>query len=216
MTKVSRGQIHEFGLRIQRGQISEWKIPAVFGIVEADPLSMYLCLLKESWRGNISAEQVQALMEDKDEALGIYRVTVDYDLSFDEMVASGKYGLVFPNITDEHFPIRGEGKVERELILVHLDKVATTDGVLAELDRRGLRPAKVEELLALGVSRSKLQKEFSVVALGSCWVQQNGGHCFAALWPVLASSERWCLAPGCDDNYWGERYCFLAARKDAA
>jgi hypothetical protein len=213
MAKASWKQLQELGLRIRRGQISTWKIPAVFGIVEADMLGTYLRFVEETRKEIISAEQVQALIEGKDEALGIFKVTVDYGQTLEQMIAAGKYDGVIRYITPEHFPILGGDKVERELVLVHLNKVATTDEVLAELDRRGLRPAKIEELLVLGALRPELQREFPLVAIGSHWLSPDGYRRFVSLgW---RGSERQVLGLFWSDDWAG--FCrFLAVRKDAA
>lgn len=140
-------QIHELGLRIQHGQIPMWKIPAVFRIVEKDALGTYLRLVDAARKETISAEQIQALMEGKDELLGIFKVTVDYGQTLEQMIAAGKYDHVGPHFTpSERFPISGEGKVEREVVLVGPYHGHWVENVLEEL---GLRPAKIEELLAL-------------------------------------------------------------------
>lgn len=216
MAKVSVAQLHELGEQIKRGQIPAWKVQAVFGITEIEtPLDMYLALTKAAKAELVTAERLQALMEGEDEALGIFRVTVDYGLSLEQMIAVGHYDKVSSNITPERFPIRGEGKVERKLVLVHLNKVATTDEALAELDRRSLRPAWIEELLALGAARPDLQRQIPIVEIGSSFMDSDGGQCVAHLsrWGTerrlfLSRNDAHCPAHEC---------CrFLAVRKDAA
>lgn len=103
-----------------------------------------------------------------------YLVTVNYGMTLEQMIAAGEYSSRNNDITAEHFPFTGIGQVEVELHLVHLGRNASTDAVLAELDRRGLRPAKIEELLALGAKYPDLQKEFPLVALGSVWRRPDG------------------------------------------
>lgn len=51
--------------------------------------------------------------------------------------------------------------------LVHLDRGATKDEVLAEMDRRGLRPALYEELLRFAEKYPYEQMKYLIVALGS-------------------------------------------------
>jgi hypothetical protein len=213
MAKATLAQLQELGLRIRRGQVPGWKIPAVFGIVEDDPLGKYLRLVEEARKEIISAEQVQALIEGKDQALGIFKVTVDYGFTLKQMIKAGKYDCDWVNrdITSERFPISGEGKVERELVLVHLGKAASTDEALVGLNRRGLRPAKIEELLALGAARPKFQKEFLIAALGSYWVSEGGSRVFTYIdGDVQYLGWQW------DVYNWLETCRFLAVRKDAA
>ena len=50
---------------------------------------------------------------------------------------------------------------------VHLDRDASTDEVLAEMDRRGLRPALYEELLGFAEKYPDEQRKYPIVALGS-------------------------------------------------
>ncbi len=117
----------------------------------------------------------------------IVRVTVDYTRPFAEMIQVGKYGWAHSDINERNFPMKGEGKVERELILVHLNVVARTDKeVLAEMGRRGLRPTpRIEDPLALGAARPELQMEFPIVAIGCSFLSpflsglahQVGGTC---------------------------------------
>lgn len=165
--------------------------------------------------GRVTREAFQAFLRNPEqfEALSadpLFRVTVDYGLPLAQMIASGKYDWTNGDITPERFPIQGEGKAPRELVLVHLDKVATTDEALAELDRRGLRPAKIEELLALGAARPELQKEFPIVALGSRFVSRRGGRFFAYLgW--FGNGRK--LDLGWDGSGWRGVCRFLAVRK---
>lgn len=161
----------------------------------------------------LSEENVRAmhpLFYSKKSADPTFKVEVDYGLTLAQMISAGRYDWTNDDINAQNFPIQGEGKAECELVLVHLGKVATTDEVLAELDRRGLRPAKIEELLALGATRPELQKEFPIMALGSRFVLQDGDRGFAYLdWD---GSER-----GLDlhwvGNDWRGIYRFLAVRK---
>ncbi|MEK7384088.1 MAG: hypothetical protein AAB262_12495 [Elusimicrobiota bacterium] len=50
---------------------------------------------------------------------------------------------------------------------VHMDRDASTDEVLAEMDRKGLRPALYEELLGFAEKYPDEQRKFPIVALGS-------------------------------------------------
>lgn len=99
----------------------------------------------------------------------VFKITVDYSQSLAAMIKAGHYDWVNRDVTVEHFPIEGKGKVDVEIILVHLGRVATIEEVEAELEKLGLRSAKIEELLALGAARPELQREFPIVALGSRW-----------------------------------------------
>lgn len=98
-----------------------------------------------------------------------YAITVDYNRSFEEMIADGKYDYVSPNITCQNFPITGTGVVEEEIILVHFDRYIKSDDAVRELNEMGLKPAKLEHACALGAKHPDLQREYAIVFLGSVW-----------------------------------------------
>ncbi|MEK7102660.1 MAG: hypothetical protein AAB912_03465, partial [Patescibacteria group bacterium] len=110
-----------------------------------------------------------------------YPVTVDYSRSMEQMVAAGEYNTKNDNITQEHFPLQGSDQIEVELHLVHLNRDASTDSVLAELDNQGRRPATLPELLAFGSKYPNFQKEFPIMALGSVWQGWGGDRRVACL-----------------------------------
>jgi hypothetical protein len=93
---------------------------------------------------------------------------VDYGKSLAAMIQAGRYDYANSDITEKHFPV-ASGPTEVSIELVHFDRVMTSDEILAELDRKGLRPATLPELLAFGVKYSEKQREFPIVALGSVW-----------------------------------------------
>lgn len=105
-----------------------------------------------------------------------YTVVVDYTMSFTDMITAGRYDCKNDDITSEHFPIAGSGKVDTKLHLVHLNREATTKEVEAYLNTIGLQPAKIEHLLALGEKYPNLQREYSIIALGTVWVNRDGDH----------------------------------------
>lgn len=140
----------------------------------------------------------------------IFIVTVDYALSLAAMIAAGKYDWANEDIAQRNFPLRGEGKVEVGLRLVHLDREMSTEAVLAELDQRGLRPATLAELLAFGAKYPEEQRKYPIVALGSVWACPRGGRFVPCLY--RDGSER-DLRLRYDDDVWRESYRFLAASK---
>jgi hypothetical protein len=146
--------------------------------------------------------------------LPTYTIAVDYSRSLEEMIAAGQYDSVNGNITPDHFPIRGQGKQEVAVTLFNFNRdMESSDVVIAEMDKAGYRPAGIEELLALGESHPTLQREFPIIALGSCW---QIPHDTISLVPELG------LRGGITDRYlntvwlgnnWDDNYRFLAVRK---
>ncbi|MFH1990409.1 MAG: hypothetical protein ABIJ19_00960 [Patescibacteria group bacterium] len=85
-----------------------------------------------------------------------------------------------------------------------------TGEVLSELDKMGLRPVTLKELLALGEGFPNLQREFPIIALGSVWDSDNFRHC-----PRLGgdTSERILFLSWITGRWWGDGYRFAAVRK---
>lgn len=146
-----------------------------------------------------------------DTDLPTFKVTVNYDLDLAAMIKVGKYDWVNESITDKNFPIKGrKGTAEVELVLVHLDRDATTGQVEAELETRGFRAATIQELLALGAAHPELQRDFPIVVLGSSCVLDDREYV-----PVLVEED------GKREHdlrdylgyEWSDCYRFLAVRK---
>ncbi len=136
-----------------------------------------------------------------------YTVTLPAGKALMELITQGKYDSVSDSITEANFPIeRKEASQELEVILVHFDKRLSTKQVEAELDRRDLKPAKIDALLALGSAQPELQRKFPIVAfrggdLSSFYLDYDGLKRFLTL--------RW--FDGGDG--WNNHWRFLAVRK---
>jgi hypothetical protein len=112
------------------------------------------------------------------DASSIYSVLVNYDRSVEEGIRAGHYDWSNSNITSSNFPSTRKGAVGENIHLVHFNKVMSTDAVLAELDKMGLRPAELQHSLAFGEKYPEVQREFPVIFLGSVWRSPNGDrHC---------------------------------------
>lgn len=139
-----------------------------------------------------------------------FSVKVDCTRSLVQMIKAGKYEWVNNGITAEHFSIEGEGTQEKEVVLFHFNKVMTSDNVITEMKKQGFRPARIEELLALGEFHPDVQRQFPVVALGSAWPDPESNRGIPYLsWDGFGSSL--------DLNWFGHEWrggCrFLAVRK---
>lgn len=145
-------------------------------------------------------------------ARNMYRITVNYALSLPDMIAAGKYpeGAVNQNITVDNFPVKGEGAVDLDAVLLHPNRDIKTDDALKEMDQLGLRPATLPELLAFGAKYPDIQLQFPIVELADVWVSPRGHRCFAYLhgWD---GRRRVRLLYG--DGGWPAHCRFLAFRK---
>ena len=147
-----------------------------------------------------------------------FPLTIDYRKPLAEMVRAGRYRYVNPDINPAHFPIEGDGEVQTEVILVHFDRYIESDDVIAELDEQGLVPAKIEHLLTLGGQHPDLQRQYSIVCLGSVWTGPLGVRRVPCLvwWDGGRMVSLYCgrmVSLYCWPDEWS-RYCrFAAVRK---
>mgnify|MGYP001567436333 FL=1 len=182
-------------------------------------------LIRALRQRNVSDEQIHSLVTDEGEipvgkiaetlaecfnaAKNVFSVVVDYAHTLSKMIQDGHYDSVNDDITADHFPVSGEGVVEVKLELVHFDRVMESDDVLKELDKAGLRPATLAELLAFGAKYPELQRQFPIIALGAVW-QRRGSRRGV---PALCSSSGRLLALVYFARRWYGPYRFLAFRK---
>ena len=106
--------------------------------------------------------------------INLYILTVDYGMKVEEAVNRGHYDYANPSITSQNFSTKQKGKVELVVELIHFDSLISSAEALKELDRMGYRPADLHELLAFGENYPDVQRELSVVALGSVWMHSYG------------------------------------------
>ena len=139
-----------------------------------------------------------------------FRVLVDYSKSLTEMIQAGKYDWKNDDITSGHFPIEGSGQQEKEVVFFHFGRDISSNDAIAEMEKAGYRPARIEELLALGASQPELQKQFPFVGLGSAWQHPGGSRHVPCLgWHGVGRGLglRW-FGRG-----WRENWRFAAVRK---
>ena len=136
----------------------------------------------------------------------VFRLMVDYDKSLEEMIAAGKDSPSpdgnYSYFNEERFPKNAKGNVEVDLELIHFKEGFFTipkedfKKISVALQGRGLRPATLPELLALGEQYPNLQLKYPIVALGSiCEVTDEvdldgqKSHLYYHYLPYLTSSD---------------------------
>jgi hypothetical protein len=149
-----------------------------------------------------------------------FTLSVYYSRPLAEVVAAGNYNYANPNITVENFPAdKGDPEtisdtvgvnVTQQAVLVHLDRPIKSEDVLAELERRGLRPDSMFELAHFGEQHPDIQRQFPVVALGSVWKSPDRCRSVGCLW---GNGDDRRLDLGWLDVRWRARCRFLASRK---
>ena len=140
----------------------------------------------------------------------IFEVVVDYNLTLDQMVEEGKYDWKTPSLHEETFTnCNGDGQVNVELQLVHMNKPVQLKEVMAHLNELNLRPATLPELLAMGAQYPEVQRKFTVAALGSVWDMMN----IERVAHMFEDEGRRIITLRWNGFEWLEHYRFLAVRK---
>lgn len=159
----------------------------------------------------------------KPKAVQTYQVVVDYDQTLDQMVKAGGYDMVVEEekITAKNFPFQAKGKVNVDLQLIHFGKAMQEWEIDTKLDRMGLRPATIEELLAFGAQYRDEQRKFAIVAMGSQWVDDSTdilvfypflGHFRDSRFLQLYAMWKYCNNDA--NNTWVKEIRFLVAPKN--
>jgi hypothetical protein len=139
-----------------------------------------------------------------------FPVLVNYDLPLAEAINAGNYQGVHSSITRENFPATRRGPAQVEILLVRYDRRMTSEEVLGEMAREGLRAAELPEFLAFGAEYPEVQRRFSVVGLGSVWKDKKGYRNVPCLY--TASEARYLDLHWWDDG-WYSFSRFAAIRK---
>ena len=134
-----------------------------------------------------------------------HTVTIDYRQTLDQMITAGAYDHVNRHITESSFPVAGGNAAERELTLVFLGRVASTDEVLDQLDDLAMRSGRIEELLAFGAAYPQTQRQFPIVAVGALDEYQRRPF----LWGSPCVRH---LDLRFDEKVWGGNIRFLTVR----
>jgi hypothetical protein len=103
-----------------------------------------------------------------------YTISLNYDQTVEQMIKAGKYDWFNDDVTSQHFSSNEKGQAEILVYLISFNRYISSEDAIKELDRQGLRPATLKELLALGVAQPDLQRSNPIVALGSMWPDSSG------------------------------------------
>lgn len=139
-------------------------------------------------------------------------VIVDNGMTIEQMMKASRCAYTAVRavgINSQSFPVKCDDiLVETRLMFVRLNRVVSTRGIKAHLEKKGLRPATLEELLAFWINHRERYQDLFVAVLGSSCVDADGRSFFPharistkGLWLVL------------DEGVWSEDICFLAVAK---
>jgi len=105
--------------------------------------------------------------------LGCCQVVVDYRLTLADIISIGKYDQISHNVANEVLPSQKSSKTEIELRLIHFHCDVSSKEAIEELNRLGLRPATLPELLFFGAKFPDKQRRLKIIALGSRVVDKS-------------------------------------------
>lgn len=135
-------------------------------------------------------------------------LNIDYSMSIEEMVATGRYDWVNSDLTTKRFPIKGGGTEDVEAKIFHFDRSISSEEAKRLIEEAGWEVAKTEHLLAFGAKHPDEQRKFPIVALGSVG-KVNGNRNV----PYLSRNDsKRNLNLNWWDNDWNSNYRFLAVR----
>jgi hypothetical protein len=162
-------------------------------------------------QGDVLLDKIADAMTEKvRKPSDLFPLTVNYDLPLTEAVEAGMYQGVHSAITSQNFPSTRHGQAQLEIILVRYGRRMTSEEVLCELEKEALRPAELPEFLAFGAEYPEIQRQFSVVGLGSVWRDKKGYRNVPCLYE--ASEARYLDLHWWDDG-WYSYSRFAAIRK---
>ncbi len=121
-------------------------------------------------------EHLQAAIEGRFGAPTHYRLRLTGHETVNGLVEAGGYASVDQEFKDGSFVIEPGEAVERDAELAYFFETMETDEILAELEKRNLRPANLAEHLAFGVQYPNVQRHLPVVCLGAAWRNPANGY----------------------------------------
>jgi len=140
-------------------------------------------------------------------------LNVDYSKTLQQMLTDGNYDWTDSDISEKNFHLITEINDDKRSVSAKLfcfGRNISSQEVISKIKKAGYRPATITELLVLGKNYPKIQKKFSVVALGSVW-HNAGGFRYV---PVLGFSNRGRgVVLSWYDGRWSDHFYFLAINK---
>lgn len=133
----------------------------------------------------------KAVMDDN--ASDTYLVTIDYGQELADMISEAGLESVSKRIEQAEFPHDMSRGVEKVKIrLIRYGREMESYEVEADLQAWGMRPATIQELIALAKVLPEPQWDFAVTGLGTRWPHRLGHHLIPRL--TVGGGVQWqCL-----------------------
>ncbi len=135
-------------------------------------------LIAQSDVGRITCELFQVFLESPQSVIGkpnTFRVCVNYHKTIEEMLLGGHYDFINSRVSSSNFELSLKGAVEVQILeLVQFNKRISSREVLDYLKSKRMRPATIGEILAFGKTYPEVQRDLTIVGLGSLWADSGG------------------------------------------
>jgi len=159
------------------------------------------------------ADKLEVVEKNSSPASEIFRLTVDYGQSLEQMIAAGRYDWKNDGITAKRFPVTGEGRVKFEARYFHFDRSISSKDAVEEIKKADTEnqwmPAKIEHVLAHGAIFPEEQRKYPIIGLGSV-AEVNSDRRVPYLYRSGSDRD---LSLGWWVSDWSPGYRFLAVRK---
>ena len=153
-----------------------------------------------------------------------YPVTLAESATVEKLIAAGAYDQVNPDVSSENFkPTLTAGTFE--IVLKQYSRPMKTAQLKKRLDKDGLLPVTLPQLLAFGAAYPEVQRHYHIACLGTVWVQrslykdresnkeverQDAPNQIVFL---RGSSTERSVNTCLEDNIWVENACFACIKK---
>jgi len=142
-------------------------------------------------------------------------VVVDCTIYLQDMIRKIRFGYVCQDILyNRYFPVVGEGRQKAAIELLRFDCEVGANDAIKWMEEHKLRPARIEELLALLAAYPDLWRQFpKIVALGSQHLDYayHGIYSAVGVW-LHSGGKGYGLATVQLFNYFENWYCFACVR----
>ncbi|MFZ2664225.1 MAG: hypothetical protein WAX66_02595, partial [Patescibacteria group bacterium] len=112
-----------------------------------------------------------------------FGLSVLHSKTIKELIKDGNYDWANNDINAENFGEDFKEDVEgTKAFLINFKRYISSEDAISEMDKYGLRPATLKELLSFGFKYPNEQKKNPIVALGSTWQDPGGVLRVPVLW----------------------------------
>ncbi len=143
----------------------------------------------------------------------VVTLPIDYSIPYDQRIIAGNYAWKEDLITENKFPIIGEGIMEYEFCYIQPDRNVSSETAVEMIEKKDREnpwePARTEHALAFGENFPEEQCNFPIVALGSVGDVDD----YRSVLCLDDGSTGRSLGLVDWDGEWSKDYRFLAVRK---